>query len=130
MALQVKGKTALVTGGGSGICLEFTKLLLSRGCNVLIADLRLTSQAEELLSSYEGNGKDVRVFWKKTDVMDWTQLQAAFDACMSEFGTLDIVCPGAGVFEPVCIIPSYHFQGDKLIMIIALVQFLASQRHS
>jgi 3-hydroxybutyrate dehydrogenase len=107
MALQVKGKTALVTGGGSGICLEFTKLLLSRGCNVLIADLRLTSQAEELIPSYdkrrEGGENNVRAFFQKTDVTDWTQLQAAFDACMSEFGVLDIVCPGAGVFEPVCV---------------------------
>jgi len=104
MAFQVKGKTALVTGGGSGICLEFTKLLLSKGCNVLIADLKLTSQAEDLISSYdkkgEGEEKNTKAFFHKTDVTDWMQLQAAFDACMSEFGAIDIVCPGAGIFEP------------------------------
>jgi NAD(P)-dependent dehydrogenase (short-subunit alcohol dehydrogenase family) len=36
MALNVSGKTALMTGGGSDISLEFTKLLLSHGCNVVI----------------------------------------------------------------------------------------------
>ncbi|KUJ20148.1 NAD(P)-binding protein [Mollisia scopiformis] len=104
MALQVNGKTALVTGGGSGICLEFTKLLLEKGCNVLIADLKLTPDAEAIVSSTgkegEGDKKKARALFKQTDVADWTQLQAAFDECMSQFGNLDIVCPGAGIFEP------------------------------
>lgn len=31
---------------------------------------------------------------------DWTDLSAAFDKAVSTFGGLDIVCPGAGVYEP------------------------------
>lgn len=109
MALKVNGKTALVTGGGSGICLEFTKLLLSKGCNVLIADLNLTPDAEKLMSAHESReeGK-ARAVFKKTDVTNWDLLQAAFDECMSAFESLDIVCPGAGVFEPVCL-PFFSF---------------------
>lgn len=99
MALQVPGKTALVTGGGSGICFEFTKLLISNGCNVLVADLNLTPEAEEFINGTKG--AKVRAIFKKTDVTNWTELQAAFDGVMTEFGGLDIVCPGAGVFEPV-----------------------------
>ncbi|KAL2069264.1 hypothetical protein VTL71DRAFT_15602 [Oculimacula yallundae] len=120
MALQVSGKTALVTGGGSGICLEFTKLLLANNCNVLIADLQLTPEAEALISpkpaptngngngnghsngngySVTGNGK-ARAVFQKTDVTDWTQLEQAFERALSEFGSLELVCPGAGIFEP------------------------------
>jgi NAD(P)-dependent dehydrogenase (short-subunit alcohol dehydrogenase family) len=33
-------------------------------------------------------------------VTDWKQLEQAFDACIREFGSVDIVGPGAGVFEP------------------------------
>jgi len=99
MALVVSGKTALVTGGGSGICLEFTKLLLSHGCNVVIADLALRPEAQEVVNGSKG-GK-ARAIFVKTDVTDWKQLQVAFDTALKEFGVLDIVCPGAGVFEPV-----------------------------
>ena len=38
---------------------------------------------------------------RKTDVTDWVQLEAMFDAAKREFGVpADIVCPGAGVYEP------------------------------
>jgi NAD(P)-dependent dehydrogenase (short-subunit alcohol dehydrogenase family) len=99
MALQLSGKTALVTGGGSGICLEFTKKLLASGCNVLVADLALRPEAEEVIKKGAKNAKAVFV---KTDVTSWAELQNAFDSAIKSFGHLDIVVPGAGVFEPVC----------------------------
>lgn len=98
MALRVDGKTALVTGGGSGICLEFTKTLLSHGCNVLIVDLALGPDAKVIVEEKAGN--KAKAVFQKTDVTNWAQLGAAFEAAIKEFGRLDIVCPGAGVFEP------------------------------
>ncbi|KAB8364858.1 hypothetical protein FH972_024719 [Carpinus fangiana] len=98
MALNVDGKTALVTGGGSGVCLEFTKLLLSKDCNVIIADLALTSDAQDVVKR---KGAKARAAFIKVDVTDWVQLQAAFEFALKEFGSLDLVCPGAGIFEPV-----------------------------
>lgn len=98
MALELRGKTALVTGGGSGICLELTKKLLAGGCNVLIADLALRPEANEVIKK---DGAKARAVFTKTDVTDWTQLQNAFETTVKTFGQLDIVVPGAGVFEPV-----------------------------
>lgn len=104
MALDLKGKTALVTGGGSGICLALTKRLLDEGCNVLIADLLLQPEAQKLVDSSAGSAKAAFV---RTDVTKWDQLQDAFDTAMSIFTRLDIVVPGAGVFEPVSLICAY-----------------------
>jgi NAD(P)-dependent dehydrogenase (short-subunit alcohol dehydrogenase family) len=104
MALELNGKTALVTGGGSGICLELTKKLLAGGCNVVVADLALRPEAVEVLQNGGANAKAIFI---KTDVTKWDQLQNAFDAALKSFQHLDIVVPGAGVFEPVSLL-SWH----------------------
>jgi NAD(P)-dependent dehydrogenase (short-subunit alcohol dehydrogenase family) len=53
-----------------------------------------------------------RAVFQKTDVVDWEQLERMFDVAVGEFGDVDIVCPGAGIYEPVCcarlILPPLH----------------------
>ena len=100
MAMQVGGKTAIVTGAGSGINFEFAKLLLSKGCNVVAADLTLRPESQELISQYSSSEK-ARAVFHKTDVREWKQLESMFEVASEEFGGADIVCPGAGVYEPV-----------------------------
>ena len=120
MALALAGKAAIITGAGSGLCpslrliksqhslnvpginLAFARLLLSSQCNVIIADLALRPEAEELIakhaSSSEGAAKAV---FQKTDVRNWAELEEMFNLADRLYGGADIVCPGAGVFEPV-----------------------------
>ncbi|KAL2013623.1 hypothetical protein VTN00DRAFT_1148 [Thermoascus crustaceus] len=104
MALVVKsveGKSAIVTGAGSGINLSFAKLLLENGCNVLIADLALRPEAQAVVNQHSANpSSSSRAVFQKTDVTDWTQLERMFEVAEREFGDIDIVCPGAGVYEP------------------------------
>ncbi|KAL0942001.1 nad-dependent 15-hydroxyprostaglandin dehydrogenase [Colletotrichum truncatum] len=96
---NVSAKTAIVTGGGSGINFSFAELLLERGCNVVIADIALRPEAEELVSKHQGPSKPRAVF-VKTDVTSWPALSHMFDVALKEFGDFDILCPGAGVYEP------------------------------
>ncbi|KAJ9612283.1 hypothetical protein H2200_003880 [Cladophialophora chaetospira] len=98
MAQQVQGKTAIVTGSGSGINLEFARLLLQHGANVLFADLALRPEAEELVSQYQSTPN--KAVFQKTDVTSWPDLDAMFEVAQKHFGSIDIVCPGAGIFEP------------------------------
>ncbi|KAH6643544.1 hypothetical protein C7974DRAFT_407282 [Boeremia exigua] len=95
---SVAGKTAIITGAGSGINYHFAALLLSRGCNVLLADLSLLPPAAALLTTYAAGTP--RAAFQPTDVTDWTQLTRMFAAARTHFGALDIVVPGAGVYEP------------------------------
>lgn len=101
MAMQVEGKTAILTGAGSGITLCFAKLLLSKGCNVVIADLTLRPESEALISQYALTSPGANAVFHKSDVTDWAQLDKVFEVAISHFGGADIVCPGAGVYEPV-----------------------------
>ncbi|KAF2725349.1 NAD(P)-binding protein [Polychaeton citri CBS 116435] len=98
---SVSGKSAIITGAGSGINLEFAQLLLDRDCNVVFADLSLRTEAQVTVDGHAKakNGRGRAVFIK-TDVTRWDDLNKMFDVAETEFGGADIVCPGAGIFEP------------------------------
>lgn len=82
-----------------GINLSFAQRLLDNGCNVLIADLGLRPEAQVLVDKH--TAAPARAIFQQTDVTDWQQLERMFEVAEKEFGEIDIVCPGAGVFEPV-----------------------------
>lgn len=84
----------------TGINLSFTALLLSRGCNVVLADLALRPEAQELVAAHSGPGRSPRAVFVRTDVTSWPSLTRLFDAALAEFDDFDVVCPGAGAYEP------------------------------
>ncbi|KAF6225688.1 hypothetical protein HO133_009688 [Letharia lupina] len=95
------GKTAIITGAGSGINLSFARALLTKRCNVVFADLALRPEAQELVSNHANRSQSpAKAVFQKTDVRDWQQLERMFHVASKEFGGADIVCPGAGVYEP------------------------------
>jgi len=96
------GSSVTLTISPPGICLSFAKLLLENGCNVLIADLALRPEAQVVVDKYAAkSSSSARAVFQETDVTDWLQLERMFKVAEQEFGEIDIVCPGAGVFEPV-----------------------------
>ncbi|KAF9887644.1 hypothetical protein FE257_009737 [Aspergillus nanangensis] len=95
---DLAGKGALVTGGGSGISLSFVQHLYHAGANVLICDIALHHEAVAWLESIQHSS---RVAFRTVDVTDWKQLESAYDEYGHIFGGIpDIVCPGAGIYEP------------------------------
>ena len=99
--LDVKGKGAIVTGGGSGIALAFVKELYAAGCNILIADLKLHSSAASWIDTLDKSNSP-RIAFQQTDVTRWAQLEGLFDVYEQNFGgTPYLVCTAAGLYEPV-----------------------------
>ncbi|KAF7853291.1 uncharacterized protein EAF02_011945 [Botrytis sinoallii] len=111
MDLEVEGKVAIVTGAGSGINLAFATLLLSKGCNVVIADLSLQPAATQLLTTYTFTSPDSsspgtptppQCLYHSTDVTSWPALTSLFESTLSHFPAgIDILVPGAGLFDPL-----------------------------
>ncbi len=64
---------------------------------MLFADLGLRPESEKVIAQYQSKPKAV---FQKTDVSSWADLDNMFKVAIENFGQLDIVCPGAGVFEP------------------------------
>lgn len=81
----------------AGINYEFAKILLEHDCSVVIGDLSLRPEAQELLDKYQSKP---RAIFQRTDVTNWTDLNRLFAKTIEEFDTFQLVCPGAGVFEP------------------------------
>jgi len=124
--MNVENKTAIITGAGSGINFSYAKLLLSRGCNVVIADLTLRPEAQALITEYPFESKGAKAVFQKTDVADWTQLEKMFEVATKRFGGADIVCPGAGVYEHV---RTPHDRMGSADRSSALVEFLESSEN-
>ncbi|MCJ1486202.1 hypothetical protein MMC06_006378 [Schaereria dolodes] len=93
--LPLPKRIVVVTGGGSGINLAFARLANTQGASVIIADLRLTDEAEEFVKLAEN------VVFAKCDVVNWEDLQNLIDVSKKEFGDVpDVYIAGAAVFEP------------------------------
>jgi NAD(P)-dependent dehydrogenase (short-subunit alcohol dehydrogenase family) len=91
---SLAGRTAVITGGCSGIGLATAELLLSIGCNVMLGDLhppRHDPYQDKFLSSSQS------LCYQECDITQWISLTALFDTALSKFGRIDIVCANAGV---------------------------------
>ena len=102
----VDGKVAIVTGAGSGIGHALTKLLLSAGCSVVLADLKLRPEAEQTLAEYHhhhhpaSTPRSPSAIFHPTDVANWMHLTSLWETAIRSFGTVDIVASVAGIYEP------------------------------
>ncbi|MEO2167054.1 MAG: SDR family NAD(P)-dependent oxidoreductase, partial [bacterium] len=91
---DLHGKTALVTGAGSGIGKETALLLGERGADLVLCDLN-----EEGLA---GTGERLRamgrtVFMQRVDVADREQMRAFADAVHERVDAVDLLMNNAGV---------------------------------
>lgn len=95
--VPLKGKIAVVTGGGSGIGLSFVQLAVQQGARVLVADPRLTTEGEKFV---HGDGAGTTWF-AKCDVTKQADLENLVTVSEKELGDVpDVYIAAAGVFEP------------------------------
>ena len=64
----------------------------------MIADIAVRPEAEAHYAKFQSGSP--RAVFQKTDVSSWEALEKMFDVAISEFGNFDILCAGAGIFEP------------------------------
>ena len=88
---KLAGKTALVTGGASGIGLGMARAFIAAGLRVAIADIN-DNALEVAETALPGLGKAV-----KLDVTRATEWEYAVEAVEAALGPVDILCNNAGV---------------------------------
>ncbi len=90
--MRLDGKTALITGGASGLGAATAGMLMNAGVRCVIADLKTAADPGD------------RGCYTRTDVTDPSQMQAAVATAVECFGRLDILVSCAGIGDPAKVI--------------------------
>jgi NAD(P)-dependent dehydrogenase (short-subunit alcohol dehydrogenase family) len=91
---DLKGKTAFVTGGASGIGLAVGRALAEAGMRVMLADIE-AKPLEQAIDAFKGNLPEVRGV--VCDVRDYAAVERAAQMTVEAFGKVHVVCNNAGV---------------------------------
>ncbi len=105
--MDLAGKAAIVTGGGTGVGRATSLELARRGCSVLLNYSRSKDEAEATAGEVEAQG--VRAIPLRADVADDDACRGMVELAAREFGRLDVLVNNAGttVFVP-------HAELDRL----------------
>ena len=89
---RLKDRTAIVTGGGDGIGLGIAKRFARAGGAVIIAEYNV-QKGEAAAAAIRAEGGKAE--FVRTDVTDRAQMEAAVDAAVSRFGSVDVLVNNA-----------------------------------
>ena len=94
MTVELEGKTAIVTGGGTGIGRAIAFGLAKNGASVIVNYHKSKVEAEKVTSEIRANGS--RAIAVQADVTNWADIQRLIDTARSKFGSVDVLVNNAG----------------------------------
>jgi len=95
--MRLAGKTALITGGGSGIGKASCLLFAREGARVVAVDLKMDT-AQATVDEIRAAGGDARAF--AADVSKASDAEAMVRFAEEQYGALHVAFNNAGVFHP------------------------------
>ncbi|WP_442952006.1 SDR family oxidoreductase [Orrella sp. JC864] len=116
-----KTKTAVVTGGASGIGLEIAARLLGDGYRVAIIDRQPAALAQASRTLGDHGAACLAV---EADVTDGEQVRAAFSAIRERAGTIDVLVNNAGISRDSRLVNMSEEDWDLVLDVNLKSQFL------
>ncbi len=92
---DLKGKTALVTGGGRGIGKSIVQALCAAGAKTAFTYKASAGAAGELVAELNAAGHEARAY--QSDASSLTEAAQVVDAVVKEWGRIDILVNNAGI---------------------------------
>ncbi|MBZ9733623.1 glucose 1-dehydrogenase [Mesorhizobium sp. CA18] len=114
MAL-LAGKTVIVTGGSSGIGRAIALKFAAEGASVVVADM-----VEQPIEDGESTTDMIRsaggaAIYVKTDISDWSAVDALVGATVARFGRLDVMVNNAAIYTSTNLIETTPEQWNRVI---------------
>lgn len=103
--MNIKNKTFVVTGAGSGIGAALTKMLLEYGASVAAVDLKFKKQEHSDKISYH-----------QLDITDRKAVGVLPKAVIKEHGKVDAIINNAGIIQPFVVVNELNFEDIENVM--------------
>src|SRR4249919_1802442 len=123
--MLLKGKSAIVTGGNSGIGKAIVLQLAEQGANVAVDYVSHPDATEELEKRIAALGD--RAIGVDADVSKFADLQRLVDATVKAFGRLDIMVNNAGIESRTSVLDTTEKQYDDVLRINLKSAFFGTQ---
>ncbi|MFD0474111.1 SDR family NAD(P)-dependent oxidoreductase [Nonomuraea thailandensis] len=123
--VSLKGRRAVVTGGGRGLGKAIAARLAEAGADLLIGDLDegLAGAAAKELAERHG----VRAVGAAMDVTDAAAVSAAADRALAELGGLEVWVNNAGIFPAVPLLEMTEETWDQVFAVNARGVFVGAR---
>lgn len=93
---SLKGKTAIITGGGGTLCGAIAQGFACAGANVILWDIRPEAMDEKVKVIAAACGDAKRITSVAVNLMEEESIAAALKESVKKFGKVDILLNGAG----------------------------------
>lgn len=110
--IDLKDKTAIVTGGALGIGFGIAYRLAEAGANVIIADIDENAGRK---AEQELNNNKWKSIFVKADVSNEKDVRAAVDLGVKTFGSIDILVNNAGIYPVIPIVQMASADFEKIL---------------
>ena len=117
MERDFEGKSAIVTGGGSGIGAAIASELAARGASVLVADMDL-GHAEEVAKTIRDTGGTAEAY--QVDVTSAEAVEAMVAQAVSLYGKLSLAVNNAGIGGAQAPVGAYPLDSWKQVIDVNL----------
>ena len=123
--MELKGKIALVTGGGQGIGQVIGNHLAKIGAHVVFGDINLKNAEKSAEDVSASGGKASAILLNVTDPEN---VKVAFDSIKSEFKSLDILINNAGITKDGLFVRMKEDDWDRVLAVNLKGSFLCGQQ--